>query len=426
MSDFNGTHINVPLDSVVDGDTIKVELPNPHGIQSIRILCLDTEEKPGSGGSKPKTPWGQKATERAERFFQGAQQVTLEFPGTESAEVCLQKYRGNFNRVLAYVYVGEQDFQEVMVREGFSPYFTKYGNANFDDNHHRYRCAEREAQMANIGVWNQILVNGEERRNYASLSTWWNLRAMLIDQYRAHLAAGKTIYNTRLDYQLIKQKAQESKTVTLFTEVRRLATINNDSIGFVDIGSEAQPFTLFLPNLNMPEGQKIANLLRLRYISDGTDDDHPRRSYLYVTGALSIFNDNPQMVISSIDQMTDIFKEDGDDQNPNPTPVADIAIVGLLPNPAGPDAGRETVTLKNNVNVAQSLEGWVLKDAADNHMVLGPTTLGPGATDEFTVQGQLSLNNSGDEITLLDKDGNQKSQVAYTASQVVSGQPIFF
>ena len=423
MPDYNGTHINVPFDSVVDGDTIRVDLPNPHGIQSIRILCLDTEEKPGSRGSKPKTPWGQKATERAEQFFQGAQQVTLEFPGVESVEVCLQKYRGNFNRVLAYVYLGEQDFQEVMIREGYSPYFSKYGNANFDANHHRYRLAEREAQMANIGVWNQALVNGEERRNYASLSTWWNLRAVLIDRYRAHLAAGKTIYNTRLDYQLIKQKAQEGKTVTLFTEVSRLTTINNDSIGFVDIGSEAQPFTLFLPNLNMAEGEKIANLLRLRYISDGPDDDHPRRSYLYVTGALSIFNSNPQMVVSSVDQITDIFLPNGDGQNTNPPPVA---IVGLLPNPAGPDAGHETITLKNNATVAQSLEGWVLKDAADHQMVLGPTTMGPGATEEFTAQGQLSLNNSGDEITLLDNDGKQKSQVAYTASQVVSGQPIFF
>jgi micrococcal nuclease len=424
MADFTGTHLHVPFDSVVDGDTIKVALPEPHGLQSIRILCLDTEEKPGSGGSKPKTPWGQQATERAERFFQGAQHVTLEFPGIESVEVCLQKYRGNFNRVLAFVYRGEEDFQEMMIREGYSPYFNKYGNADFDVNHHRYRRAEQDAQKANLGVWNQELVNGEEKRNYAALSTWWNLRAILIDQYRARVAAGMTIYNTRLDYELIRQKGQQGKTVTLFTEVSRLVTINNDSLGFIDIGSKAQPFTLFLPGLNMPEGRQIVNLLRLRYLSDGADSDHPRRSYLYVTGALSVFNGNPQMVLSRVDQIADVM---GDDDNlASSPPSADVAIVGLLPDPAGPDAGRETITLKNNSNVGQSLDGWVLKDAANHQMVLGPTTVAPSATDEITVQGRLSLNNKGDEITLLDKNGKRKSQVAYTARQVSSGQPIFF
>lgn len=83
MNTFSGTHVEVPLLEVIDGDTIKVELPGD-AIENIRILCLDTEEKPGSGGSKPKTPWGQKAIERAETFFAGAETVTLEFPGTES------------------------------------------------------------------------------------------------------------------------------------------------------------------------------------------------------------------------------------------------------------------------------------------------------------------------------------------------------
>jgi len=424
MPQFTGTTLEVPIVSVVDGDTIKVDLPAPFGTENIRILAIDTEEKPGSGGTKPKTPWGQKATERAEAFFQGAATVTLEFPGNESVDVCLGKYRGNFNRVLAYVYLGEQDFQEVMVREGYSPYFSKYGYAEFGANHKRYRLAEREAQMAHIGVWNQVLVNGEERRNYASLSTWWTLRALIIDGYRAHIAAGKPIYNTRLDFKLIKQKAQEGKTVTLFTEVREMTTNNAGSVGFVDIGSQAQPFTLFIPQLNLPEGQEIENLLRQRFISSGVDSDHPRRSYLYATGALSLFNGNPQMVVTSVDQFTDDVP--GGATNPNPVPLGDVSIVALLPNPAGHDAGHETVTLRNNRSVLQALTGWTMTDAAGNRMVLGSISLAAGATDEITVQGQLSLNNDGDEVTLHDNHGAEKSKVSYTGGQVVSGQPIFF
>lgn len=418
---FEGTTIDVPLDSVVDGDTIKVKLPDPHGVESIRILAIDTEEKPGSGGSKPKTPFGQAATVRAQQFFGSASTVTLEFPGTEPAEVAMAKYRGNFGRVLAFVHLDGVDFQETMIEEGFSPYFMKYGNASFAAHHARYKKAERAAQRAHVGVWNQVAVNGEERRNYASLSTWWTLRAELIDRYRAQVQAGRPILNTRLDYETIKQKAGQQATVTLFTEVARFITINNGSVGFVDIGSEAQPFTLFLPGLNQPDGTALANLLRHRYIADGPDSDHPRRSYVYVTGALSLFQGEPQMVVTSVDQLTDDFPS----ASTQPTPGSDVSIAALLPNPAGPDAGNETVTLRNGGAAGVSIDGWTLRDKGNHEMALAGS-VPPGGTLEITVQGSLSLNNTGDEITLRDDQGAQRSQVSYTAAEVQQGQPIFF
>jgi endonuclease YncB( thermonuclease family) len=56
----------------------------------------------------------------------------------------VQRYRGNFGRLLVYIHKDGVDFQETMIREGFSPYFVKYGNAIF--HHDTYRAAEREAQ----------------------------------------------------------------------------------------------------------------------------------------------------------------------------------------------------------------------------------------------------------------------------------------
>ncbi len=85
-----------------------------------------------------------------------------------------------------------------------------------------------------------------------------------------------------------------------------------------------------------------------------------------------------------------------------------------------------TVTLKNNTDSPQSLNDWSLRDAANHKMTLEPITIAPGASEEVTATGSLSLNNTGDEITLLDADGNEKSKVVYTAAQVVTGQPIFF
>ncbi len=40
--------------------------------------------------------------------------------------------------------------------------------------------------------------------------------------------------------------------------------------------------------------------------------------------------------------------------------------------------------------------------------------------------GKLPLNNTGDEVLLLDPDGRIQSKVAYFASDVVSGQTIEF
>jgi len=433
MTMFTGTHINVPFVEVVDGDTIKVQIPGNEKSESIRILSLDTEEKPGSGGNKPKTAWGAEATKRATTFFTGAQLVTLEFPGNESVEVCLAKYRGNFGRLLAFVYLDGVDFQEIMIREGYSPYFTKYGHANFAANHERYTQAEREAQMAHVGVWNQLAVNGEITRDYPTLSSWWALRGILVNQYRNHLAAGKTIYNTRLDYAEIVAKATQSKTVTIFTEVRNLKTIHNDSIGFIDIGSRKQRFTLFLPNLDAPEGIKLKNLLEQRYITTGEDSSQPRRSYLYVTGKLGLHNGDPQMTVVSVAQIADDFpnqasQPEDDSNTPTPTDASTpvVKIVAILPNPAGADAGHETVTLKNTDNTELSLDGWTLRDKANNEMPVIGITLAPNTTEEITLHSTITLNNKGDDVILLDGQGAEIDKISYAKQDVTIGQPIFF
>lgn len=152
MSKFKGTNATGKFARVVDGDTIRVVLPGQARDEPLRILGLDTEESSG-GSDKPVTPWGKEAKKRAERFFEGADNVTIEFPGNEPLEVCLNRYRGNFGRVLVYVYRDGTDFQEAMIREGFSPYFMKYGNTDFSEHHRRFQQAEVAAQRAHIGVW---------------------------------------------------------------------------------------------------------------------------------------------------------------------------------------------------------------------------------------------------------------------------------
>lgn len=300
-----GTTVEATVSRVVDGDTIRVFLPRQSDDESLRILALDTEESRASG-SKPVTPWGKKAKARAEEFFSAGDKVTLEFPGKEDLETCLQRYRGNFGRLLVFVYKNDVDFQETMIREGYSPYFVKYGNAAFQEHHQRYQAAERIAQQQNIGVWNQLAVNGSEVRNYAALGTWWQLRALIIDQYRLVAGTKPNLFNSRLDYAAIEAKARVEESATIFTELRSVQPISGDR-ALIRIGSQQQPFNVFIPDTSNEEGETLLNLLKTRYISG--DANHPRRGYAYVTGKLSLFREQPQITVTAPEQITDELPE---------------------------------------------------------------------------------------------------------------------
>lgn len=297
----NGTKVEVRFSRVVDGDTFRIFFFGDEQDQSLRLLAIDTEESSG-GSSKPVTPWGKEAKKRAEDFFQGAETVTIEFPGNEDLKTCLKKYRGAYGRLQVYAYRDGIDFQETMIHEGFSPYFVKYGNAVFDRHHQRYMKAEREAQLQRIGVWNQLAVNGSELRNYAALGTWWQLRASIIEDYRKVRAIDDTVLDTQLDYVALEAKARAGESAAVFTELRSIRRVGGRS-GLIAIGTTQQPFNLFIPDIDSAEGQEIALLLETRYIS--SDEDHPRRSYAYVTGKLSTYQDSPQMILVAAEQITD-------------------------------------------------------------------------------------------------------------------------
>lgn len=298
----HGTSIEVPVVRVVDGDTVRVEIDGTE--ESLRILALDTEESQRAG-DKPVTPWGKKAKEEAQSFFPVGEEITVEFPGDEPLEECLARYRGNFGRPLVFVHRGDEDFQERMIRKGFSPYFTKYGYAEFGEYHRRYRNAEREAQADDIGVWNQLDVNGAEMRDYSALCTWWELRAEVVESYRRATADGKDVLDTRLDYEEITNRIGEE--VVVFTELSEYRRIGSSNV-VVTIGSESQPFKLFLPNAGETEaGQRLLSLLDQRYVaeSSGVSVEKPHRSYAYVSGELKLYNDEPEIEVTSVAQITD-------------------------------------------------------------------------------------------------------------------------
>ncbi|MDP8217164.1 MAG: thermonuclease family protein, partial [Candidatus Theseobacter exili] len=68
--------------------------------------------------------------------------VDLEFEGP---------HRGHYGRLLAYVFIDGKNFNVELVRQGLSPYYTKYGSSQKYDQ--EFRAAERYAREHSLNIW---------------------------------------------------------------------------------------------------------------------------------------------------------------------------------------------------------------------------------------------------------------------------------
>lgn len=143
---------NLQVTKVTDGDTIKVDIDGV--VESLRLTCLDTEESQERGG-KPKTNAGLDAKKFAEEFFTNDDgshvRVDIEFDTDDSFEICLKKHRDNFGRLLCYVHKDSQNYNLETIKQGYSPYFVKYGFSR--TYHDSFTLAERDAQAKKQVIW---------------------------------------------------------------------------------------------------------------------------------------------------------------------------------------------------------------------------------------------------------------------------------
>lgn len=306
--------------TVTDGDTIKVTLPDADGrSETLRILALDTEEchndddprrKATHKGGKPITNLGNKAKERARDLLRNGDTAALIFPDGSPLDEALVRHRGNHGRLLCYVELEDRrDFQEIMIREGWSPYMSKYGYAQPAKRHFSYIRAEALAQAEGRGIWSYPVFNSERFRRYERLLPWWHLRASVIETFREHknLNPERKILNSRTDYEDICKKAQLGEDAAVFTELRYVALLGSDK-AIVTTGSDKQPFKLFIPDFYSWEGQKILRLLEHRYLTigyDGSTVEKGGTNYAYTNGPLKLYNDEPEITITHASQITD-------------------------------------------------------------------------------------------------------------------------
>jgi len=105
--------------------------------------------------------------------------------------------------------------------------------------------------------------------------------------------------------------------------------------------------------------------------------------------------------------------------------AGDVLIVAALPDPAGADAGAETVTLLNVSGTAVTLNQWAIADAAGGREAL-QGQLAAGDAVRVKLSNGVQLSNRGDTLRLVDGGGAIIDQVAYQGTQVHTGRTITF
>ncbi len=138
----------------VDGDTVVVA---HHGKEEkVRLLCIDTPESVHPD-KKQNIPMGTVASDFTSKRLTG-KYVDLEFgPGL----------RDRHGRLLAYVLVDGQNFNLELVRQGLSPYYTKYGlSRKYDQD---FREAEKLARKNKLNIWG----DPELTERYMRLKSKW-------------------------------------------------------------------------------------------------------------------------------------------------------------------------------------------------------------------------------------------------------------
>ena len=293
-----GTKIeNLKVIKVVDGDTIHVNLNGD--VEKLRLTNIDTEESL-PGGDKPITDIGKRTSKMAKEYFNLAEGtdvlVDIEFETDDPVEVCLKKHRDNFGRLLCYIFKDDENYSLKLIKEGWSPYFEKYGRSRLY--HKELNNAEMLAQSKDLLIWNTIEnESGHTRGNYTQLKNWWNTRALVVEDYRNHgISAG--VLSVRLDYDKILLAAENEDEETILCDLQDGINKWTGGGALIYAGSKYHKFNLWIPDRTEEDAIEIINLVEKRYSSQG-------RGYVYVKGKVTKYNNIPQIVLTSMNQLSD-------------------------------------------------------------------------------------------------------------------------
>ncbi len=266
-----------PFLGVLDSNSIRVEWEG----QPRPVRLLDVDPEIGSfGGPRSATEFGRRTLHWArESYFKDVKDVVLEFPAND---IMLS----NSGRLLGYVFVNGDNYNVRLVREGWSPCFPKYGHPPI----HREEMerAEQWARLEGRGIWGGLGGRGD----YASLKSYWLLRAGQVACYRLATAMGEDILSCRFDYVDIVALARTKTRAQIFGDLTR-SFHQSDGAILIQIGSPRQPLSALFP----PTARALGAFVEREFVGPG------KPNYIYVDGTLSLVGDSPQIVIEQLDQI---------------------------------------------------------------------------------------------------------------------------
>jgi len=127
-----------PVVDVVDGDTLKVNMPDR---TTIRVIGINTPETVDP--RKPVECFGREASARAHELLDG-EDVSLEF---DPSQGMLDRY----GRTLAYIWLPDgRSLGETLIAEGYAYEYTYDTPYKYQD---EYNAAEAAARDSEVGLW---------------------------------------------------------------------------------------------------------------------------------------------------------------------------------------------------------------------------------------------------------------------------------
>lgn len=292
------------VNKILDGDTFRFE-----GLdRSTRLLGIDTEEtfkdsdaelkvndisgywteyyahKKDSSNkpAKIESPFGYDTWQWTKELFKDVVKVRLEVDDHK-------RVKDMFNRYLVYVIAIKEDGKEFnynveCVKQGYSPYFSKYGySARF---HNEFVTAQKYAQDKNLGIW-----SGKELcyPDYHERLKWWDKRAEQIKKFETNYA-GRPGYYSMLDQSDFNKLASHiGDSVVIFGNISRVITDNNPKIAKLEINEfDTIDLVFFQEHYGLIDELKLGN---------------PVDYYIYAKGKLSEYKGKKQIIIEDKSQV---------------------------------------------------------------------------------------------------------------------------
>jgi len=293
------------ITKVTDGDTFRFK----NLTKSTRLLFIDTEEtfkgkdsdekikeitdkwltyyyeqkqeKKSEYPIKLESPFGMQTTEWAKEFFKDVKKIRIEKDDTLRGE-------DMFGRYLVYVFAEKNgkfvNYALECVRQGYSPYFNKYGNSNRF--HKDFIEAQEYAKTNKLGIWNP---ESKCYPDYDDRIKWWNERADELVYFYAKYANDKNVINLLNGDAQKRLKSVIGNEVTVFGNI---GEINIERFPYLLRNAISKEVSLDL--LIDENNLEIYNTIDIKRMES---------NYFYCTGKIEEKDGRYKMYITSAEQI---------------------------------------------------------------------------------------------------------------------------